>query len=661
MVLLLGVASRSLEAQDSEAASVLDLGLEDLMQLKVESVSGASGYQQKVTEAPASITIITGDDIRKYGYRTLADILANVRGFYVTNDRNYSYLGVRGFGRSGDYNTRVLVLVDGNRINDNVYGQALLGTEFPVDIDLIDRIEVIRGPNSSLYLASAFLGVVNIITKQTQQARHVTASGELASYGTFKTRLTYGNKFANGLQMLLSGTYYDSQGHDQLFFKEFDSPATNYGIAQNPDGDRARQLFASVSYGNFTIHGVYGSRDKQIPTAPFGTVFNDSETQTVDAEGWVDLKYDRRLRSGWGLVAHAYYDHSTYNGTYVYDYSDSGGPSRVINKDLGWGQWWGAGLLLSKKLAGRHTVTLGTEYEDDFEQDQKNYDVQPFVVYNADYHSSWFGSAYTQGEFRLRSDLTLNLGLRYDHYSTFGNTVNPRAALIYSPLEKTTLKFLYGQSFRAPNQYELYGGGPGVESNAQLKPETEKSTELAVEQYLPKHLQLSLSAFYTPIRGLITEEDGVTPGDLVYRNGQRVNLKGLGTDLNWKSPEGFEAGIGVNLENLTLQESGPPLVNAPRQLGVAHVSVPLFKGKVFASANANFVSRRRTLEGNYAKAYLVPNFTLLSQHALRGWDFSISLYNPFDTLYADPGGEEHREDLIYQDGRNFRVKFTYRF
>jgi outer membrane receptor for ferrienterochelin and colicin len=661
-VLLAGCLPGSLRAQDTEAQpNLLDLSLEDLMKVKIESVYGASGYQQKVTQAPASITIITADDIRRYGYRTLADILRNVRGFYVTYDRNYSYLGVRGFGRPGDYNTRVLVLVDGHRINDNVYGQALIGTEFPVDVDLIDRIEVIRGPNSSLYIASAFLGVVNIITKQTQLARHVTASGELASYGTFNTRLTYGNKFPNGLQMLLSGTYYDSQGHDRLYFKEFDSPLTNHGIAENADGDRARQLFATLSYGNFTVHGVYGSRDKQIPTASFGTVFNDSRTQTVDAEGWVDVQYDRRLANGLGLMTHVYYDNSTYHGTYVYDYSDSGGPSRVLNEDFGWGQWWGANLLLSKKLAERDILTFGAEYQDDFQQQQKNYDLQPYVLYNNSQPTSWIGSVFAQGEFPIRSDLTLNLGLRYDHYSIFGNTVNPRAALIYSPFERTTVKLLYGQSFRAPNMYELYGSGPGTEPNPQLKPETARSTELVFEQYLPKNLQFSLSGFYFPIRDLISEEPGVIPGDLIYRNSQRVNLKGGGVELNWKSPRGLEAGIGINLQDLKLEGNGPPLVNAPRELGVAHLSVPLLKGKVFASMNADYVSRRRTLAGNYAGAYLIPSFTLFSRDAVRGWDFSASVYNAFDSVYGDPGGGEHLQNIIYQDGRNFRVKLAYRF
>src|SRR5205814_2487644 len=153
----------------------------------------------KVTEAPASVTIITAEDIRKYGYRTLADILRNVRGFYVTYDRNYSYLGVRGFGRPADYNSRVALLVDGHRVNDNVYDQAPLGTEFPIDVDLIDRVEVIRGPNSSLYVANAFLGVINIITKRGRDSKMENVSGELASFGTVQGRVSYANKFDNGL------------------------------------------------------------------------------------------------------------------------------------------------------------------------------------------------------------------------------------------------------------------------------------------------------------------------------------------------------------------------------------------------------------------------------------------------------------------------------
>src|SRR6266568_9286191 len=158
-------------ASASDDVDLTEVSLQTLMDFKVQSVYGASKHEQKLSEAPSSVTIVDSEEIKKYGARNFADVLNSVRGLYVTYDRNYSYLGIRGFDRPGDFNSRILVLVDGHRINDNVYGQALIGTDFPVDVDLIDRIEVIRGPNSSLYLASAFLGVVNIITKRTQQAR----------------------------------------------------------------------------------------------------------------------------------------------------------------------------------------------------------------------------------------------------------------------------------------------------------------------------------------------------------------------------------------------------------------------------------------------------------------------------------------------------------
>ena len=327
------------------------------MSIKIDSVYGASGFKQKVTEAPASVTIITSEEIQKHGYRTLADILRNVRGFYVSYDRNYSYLGVRGFGLPGEYNNAIALLVDGHRLNDNIFDSALIGTEFPIDVDLIDRVEVIRGPNSSLYVASAFLGVINIITKRGRDLQEVSVAGEVASYGTYQGRVSYGKKFDNGLELLLSASFYDSHGQDQLFFKEFDSPATNNGIAVNADDDEFHQFFANASWGHFTLQGVFGSRDKGIPTAPFGTVFNVTGTRTIDGRGYIDLRYDRTLGRGWTFTNRTYYDQFNNDGNYVYDYSDSGGPSRVSNKNFAHGKWWGDEVTLSKQVSETQRLT----------------------------------------------------------------------------------------------------------------------------------------------------------------------------------------------------------------------------------------------------------------------------------------------------------------
>lgn len=92
--------------------------LEELLNTEVTTVTGASKYQQDLTDSPASISIITADEIRKNGYRTLADALNSVRGFYLSYYRSYHYVGVRGLSPLGDYNSRILLLVDGHRLND---------------------------------------------------------------------------------------------------------------------------------------------------------------------------------------------------------------------------------------------------------------------------------------------------------------------------------------------------------------------------------------------------------------------------------------------------------------------------------------------------------------------------------------------------------------
>src|SRR5947208_12775182 len=172
---------------------------------------------------------------QKYGYRTLADILRSVRGFDITYDRNFTYAGVRGINRPETCNSRVLLLIDGHRINNNIYEQAMLGTEFPLDVDLIDRVEVVRGPSSSLYGTSAFFAVINVITRKAEQLNGWELSFEPASFETYKGRVSYGGKY-RGRDAILSSSFYDSRGQT-LFYPEFNSAATNNGIARNADYD----------------------------------------------------------------------------------------------------------------------------------------------------------------------------------------------------------------------------------------------------------------------------------------------------------------------------------------------------------------------------------------------------------------------------------------
>ena len=222
------------------ASELVDLSLNELMQIEVPTVVTASKYEQKVTEAPSSVSIITADDIKKYGYRTLADILRSVRDFYVTYDRNYGYVGTRGFDRPGDFGGRILILVDGHRLNEPLYDSAFNMTDFILDVDLIERVEVIRGPGSSLYGNNAFFAVINVITRRGRDLNGTELSGDASSFDTYKGRASYGKKFGNGLDLTVSGSLFTSEGHDRLFFKEFDSTNTNNGIAEHLDGRQTR-------------------------------------------------------------------------------------------------------------------------------------------------------------------------------------------------------------------------------------------------------------------------------------------------------------------------------------------------------------------------------------------------------------------------------------
>jgi outer membrane receptor for ferrienterochelin and colicins len=637
------------------------MSIEKLLTVQIDSVYSSSKFQQKVTEAPASVTIISAEEIQKFGYQTLADVLRDVRGFYVTNDRNYSYLGFRGYGQPGDYNSRVQLLVDGHLLNDDIYGQALLGTEFPVDLDLIDRIEVVRGPNSSLYTASAFFGVINVITKRGGAFSGLAVSGAAGSEGTYRSRVSYGRDFVNGLDVLLSSSFYTSQGASALYFKEFDNPFTNNGIARNVDGDQFRQVFANVSYGNFTFQGVYGSRDKDIPTASFGTLFNDRGTQTVDMRGYADLQYQRKIAGGWQLATRLYFDKYNYEGTYVYSSSDPDQASTVTEKDLGYGTWLGAEAIVSKKLFDRHRVTVGSSYRQHLHQDQATYNLQPFFEYVNDQRTSTDWGLYVQDEIQLSRTLILNVGLRYDHYSTFGGSTNPRAALIYNPFEKTTFKLLYGQTFRAPNFYELYYHALGNEANPSLKPERMKATELVWEQYFQNRFRLTVTGFNYPIRDLISAESGVEAGAIQYQNGDSVNIRGVDLSFRRRSAWGLEGGMNYSFQTARNQDLARFAVNSPSQLGRAFVSAPLIRHALFATFDLQYVGSRRTLTNSPLASYSVSNFTILSRSLGGKWDVSASIYNLLDRKYGDPGGQEHLQDVLQQDGRTLRMKVGYSF
>ena len=521
--------------------------------MKIDSVYGASRYTQKVTEAPSSITIVTTDDIERFGHRTLEDVLRSVRGFYVTNDRNYSYLGVRGFSRPGDYNARILLLVDGHRLNDNVFGSALLGTEFPLDVDLIERIEIIRGPSSSLYGTSAFFAVINVITKRGgvdggdggwRLARHLRSR---------KGRVSFGRELARR-EVFLSGSAYESEGQHHLFFQEFDSPRPTSASPRTP----TRTAMSSSSAVKFEeLHARRAVR-RQGQDGPYRVVRHRLQRSRIANRRDPGVRRPGRTSARWPAA-----------GTLRARVSRSLPLRRRLH--LRARRWRCAGLGAEQGLRPRQPVGRRGE------ADEK-------LV--ADTPWRWArSSATTSG--RTRTTTTKRLpriprrSPELDELGALrpGRDEAARAAAReprppprsvrhvrrhdqsarradLPPVRRTTVKLLYGQAFRAPNAYELFWRQDDVaKPNPVLRPETNSTSEFVLEQSLSSAVRVGVTAFHYRVDDLISQQTDPFDDLLVYNNVDRIDASGLELEVEGKWSSGFGRASGYTYQNSRNQDT----------------------------------------------------------------------------------------------------------
>jgi outer membrane receptor for ferrienterochelin and colicins len=644
------------------AAATAQQGTKDLSEASLEElgniqVYSASKHMQSVSDAPSSVTVITADEIQKYGYRTLADILESARGFYVTYDRDYSFVGVRGFGRLGDSNNRILVLIDGHRINDNVFGEPYLGSEFLVDVDLIERVEIIRGASSSLYGADAFFAVINVVTRKAPQLKGFEFSFAPASFATYSGRATYSGQY-KGIGLMLSGTFYNSQG-PTLFFPQFDGLATNFGITQNTDYESFQHVLATISFHGFTLQGLFSAHDRGVPTGYYGALFNDPQTQNFDYHQYLELSYQHSIGETWDLTARTSYDQARLQAPVGYATGLPNGSTTVDTYSFR-GNWWDSEVKLSRTLLERHKITLGTEIIDNLRQDQGDY-TSIGNVFALEPGNSVIWALYGQDEFSIAHNLTLSAGLRYDHYSNFSGSTNPRLGLIYHLFHPTTLKLLYGTAFRAPEPFELTPDFASYDDNPHLRPETIRSVEGIVEQRLGQHFTLSGSVFHNRINNLITLETVTSDDNSIYLNSGKVVATGVEVEMDGRLAGDLRGRASYSYVAAEQPVTQQFLANSPQHLGKLNISYPAVKRRLFTSVDAQYTSSTRTLAGNTLSGFSVANFTLLGHALGKHLDLSGSVYNVFNKKYFNPGRPEDPEDSIQQDGRSFGIKITARF
>jgi iron complex outermembrane receptor protein len=619
---------------------LFSMSLEDLLQVEVSS---SSKYKQALNQAHSNVLVISRDEILNRGFETLSEALNYVNGFYMTNDRNYTYVGIRGFSRPSDYNDRILVMIDGHVMNENVYGSAPFGYDLGLDLSLVDRIEVMKGPGAALYGNGAMMSVVNIITKSEEVEDKSVVQTGFGSHGLVKANFVIEKESEN--HSFYTGISARSTRGEDLYFRELDSPSNHSGIAENLDEEKSYGFYGRYQFGNFELKAMGAYRDKGIPTGVWDTSL-DRQSNTVDKQAFVDFLY-RKSGKGHSFSLNGGFDFYHYFGNYAH-YEEL-----VSDESIGKKFSLQAEYLKNLKNAGN--LIFGTEWHYSPTSDYQEGDEQVSYFY---YNNHFFNaSAYLQYEVALSPEINFLSGIRADYYDYTSLSLNPRISLIYTPEPNWNFRISFNKAFRAPNTYELYYESvDNNASNPDLKPENVYYFDFDVKKQFTRSFYTGLSLYYYRMADMIDSfenEEGLTQfGNLGYGSGKGGSIYSgllLGSNLNLKVSYDF---IRFRVEN----EDGilEKTVNSPDQLFKFHLlyRVPEV---VYLGLNTYFESGRKTIDMDKTKSFWVTDLQLNSAKFLRKFQIGLKIKNLFNQDYYVPAGYEHAMDQMIQPKRSFQM------
>jgi iron complex outermembrane receptor protein len=640
------------------ATDLLDLSLEELMEVRVIATAKFAG---RVEDIPASVSILTAQDIRLYGWRTLADALRSLRGFNVSYDHVYAFTGARGIAPPGDFKPRLTLLIDGIESNENIYDSALVGGEFPLDLDLVERIEVIRGPGATAYGSNASSGVVNVVTRGAESMAGVSGAVTYGQGPTLGLRATMAGRLDGGLTYLASFTGYDAEGRTLLFP---DMAALGDGTRTNDDDELRQQAFIKLKLDDWHATLIHGKRKKQVPTGSYGTIFNDPAHYENDTLTLAEVGRDTRLNANETLALRAYTGRYVYEGYFPYDYE----PPYFLNHDRVVGAWWGLEARWQSTAWTGHRLTAGLEYRDNTRQDQLNNDIVASDPGTAcvdagtadaclnDKRDSQSWAVYAQDEIELGASTRLTLGLRHDR--AHDGHWSPRLGLTHHHATAGTFKLLYAEAFREANAYERYYVLPALPAgNSKLDPEHLRSLEGIWEYELGPRTRLSASLYTYHYRDLILlDEDGI------YQNTGTLRARGAEFELDHHWGTGATARASYTRQYAELDDA--PSSNVPRDMIKLNLGLPL-SGAWTAGFEAQAIGSRYTETGARVESYRLANLNLIHHPDGKPWEVSLGIHNLFDSHFSDPVAPdpwmEVERDRIVQPGRSIQMKFTGRF
>ncbi len=604
-------------------------------------VVGAAKREQSLGNVASAVTVISADRIRRFGYRSVGEAVAAVAGVYLEDNRINASLGIRGLQIPGDFNTRILILVDGATVNEAWGASSGLGYENLVSIDEIARIEVIRGPVSSVYGANAFFGIINIVTRGAAESSRAWGRFTIGKIGGVIATAGFA---AGGVDQQIRGSV--------LAMSRFGETLSVPDIGSGLSGDGGNALLASVvgTYGRtFAQVRAYRAR-RDAPFAPYdGDPAADAPYIQLNSQLLVEGGHTRDISKRITVAARGYLN--IYR--FFDDIKELDSPEPFLD--------YGDSTTLGAELRGRFEVldenklgiTAGAEasynktksrsfYEGDEENGAGGLDGVPL-----DFRLT---GLYTEIDSAPTDWLGATVGLRFDDNSKVDSRLSPRAALFLAKRERYGLKFLYAEGFRNPSAFEgaFFDNttfvAPGTDmvtgGRGKLGAEKIRSFEAVAWAKPIAGLSTRLSGFYWDARDVIVQQPVTYMGELLlqFQNVGRFVTQGVEAEASYRTATGWYgfagaayARVGSSEEPGMEVEYGNVADSAPVMAALG-ASTPRLWSYVHLSTELNVIGRRPTrpaIDGSDSPdspAWLGVNVILYAPD-IRGFDFTLATRN----------------------------------
>ncbi|NOY72240.1 MAG: TonB-dependent receptor [Gammaproteobacteria bacterium] len=703
--LLLVFCAGAIAAAHAQAVPEEDIALT----FDAQFVSIATGGQKELSRAPAVATVITAENIAQMGALNLDQVLESVPGLHVTlsSVRLTPVYSIRGI--QSDIGPHVLMLVNSVPITQMWQGDRGLLSTLPIAD--IARVEIIRGPGSAVYGADAFAGVINVITKSAAEMDGTSISATVGSFGTVQTSVLHGETY-DDLDIAFSMQYSGTDGDDgrvidadaQTFWDTRPGVGTNASLAPGSLDTRAKRLDTRIefSWDSWQLR-AWNWRQKDLGVGP-GLAqaldpngYADTDNWLVDASykndniapdfdfeskiSFMDIKnvtkqtlfpQDAILPIG----ADGNLNPITPVGTITFTDGMIGNPEiyeQHYRADAAV-FWTGlenhrlrfAGGAFYSELEGRETKNYGpgviTTLVDvdgtltDVSGTNFNYAPdQNRTVYYLSVQDEWY----------LAADWDLTAGIRYDTYSDFGDTFNPRAALIWHPSYSLSTKLLYGQAFRAPSFQELYvQNNPIKLGNEDLNPERIKTLELAMDYQHTFDQRYAASIFAYEIDDqIVYVADGGTPK---AQNVGRQEGSGFELEMQWTATYTLDilANYAYQTSRDKTNKSDAP--DAPQQQFYIKADWRFLPGWNLNTQITHVMQRARAYNDTRAEIddYTIVNLAIRKTDIADDWDITMRISNLFDASIYEPSPSEVSPFVpgdYPMPGRSYYATAKYRF